>query len=362
MPIQIYRELLVPSFTKAQKARRDELVSMPANTTTPPHRRQAIDDLDQKLMCAPGGTIDGVAGFPALAAASGLIRANKQVHEEAMHIFFSCNTFVCLVDLGSTYYQYPYQIFDLPWHPSCMAKIRDLRLMVQDMIVPEQRARDRAVQVLKRHMTNTIQRIDTYCHSLSSLSIRYVSAYLGEIETTRREIDALLTHPRAKPVMLQRGTDHRIDTVKHSNFRSFFASQYNFADALCAMTRTLKSVDIGGDLPGEALNRIEAKFGLPLSTAGSTVGFQTHGAAVHEETGQSRDSLAELLRDMALRDPGNEFIADMARRTSNRPVYSPAVQAMLFGPPTAEELAAMGGGGGGRGARAARGGRGNRRG
>lgn len=334
---------------------------MPENAIPPTHRRQAIDDLDQKLMCSSGGTIDGVPGFRPLAAAAGLIRANKQINQEAMHIFYSCNTFICLVDLGSTYYQYPQQIFDIPFSTDSMAKIRDLRIMVQDLIVPEQPGRDRSVQILKRHMTNTIQRINTYCHNLSSFSVRYVSAYLGEIQQTRREIDALLTHPRAKPVMLERGTDHRIDTLTRSNFRSFFASQYNFTDAICAMTRSIKHFDISGDFPGEALNRIEIKFGIPLSIAGSTVGYQTVGAEVHEETGQSRDSLNDILQRMALRDPGNEHIADLLRQTSARPAYSPAVQAMLFGPPTAEELARFAGGGA-RGGRGGRSGRGSRRG
>jgi len=346
---QIYHELLVARFTKAQKARYDRAVATPQSAYPDPmYHRQAIVDLEQLLMCTPGGTIDGKSGFKPLADASGLLRANKQIWKEAISVFWSGNTFVSLIDAGSTYTGTA-QIFDVPVDPAHIAKIRHLRLVVQDLVVPEMRNRDMAVRLFQRNTRHMTRSIDTYCHNLESLTVHYVSAYMGQIQLMRRDIDALQTHPKAQPVMLQRGTDNRIDTLARSNFRTFFVNQFNFADAMSAMQRTVKHFDISGDLPGEVITRPETKFGTQSTVAdeeeAATTTADVHAQPPRErldnETGQRHNDSAAFFRDLAARNPEDEYMADLARRIANRPVYSPSIQAMLFGPPTPEEMAML---------------------
>ena len=341
--------MLVARFTKAQKARYDGVLARPRSAYPDPlYRRQAIDDLEQLLMCTPGGTIDGKRGFKPLASASGLLRTNKQVHREATTIFWSGNHFVSLIDVDSTYTGTA-QIFDVPVAPVHIAKIRNLRLVIQDLIVPEQQNRNIAVKVFKRNTLHMTRSIDTYCRNLNSLTVHYVSAYLGQIQLMRRDIDPLLTHPKAQPVMLQRGTDQRIDTLTRKNFSKFFEIQYIFADAMTSMQRTLKHFEVYGDLPGNVITRLETKFGKVMNrdaesdaSAANTSKTLQQRDRIDEKTGQRHNESAAIFRDLAARDPEDEYMADLARRIANRPLYSPSIQAMLFGPPTAAELARFG--------------------
>jgi len=76
-----------------------------------------------------------------------------------------------------------------------------------------------------------------------------------------------------------------------------------------------------------------------------------YGRNVNNETGQNSDGFAGFMRQMAANNPGDDFMADMANRLANQPMYSPTVQAMLFGSPTAQELANLGVGRGSAGGR-----------
>jgi hypothetical protein len=131
----------------------------------------------------------------------------------------------------------------------------------------------------------------------------------------------------------------------------------------------VKKFQIYGDLPGEVIERLTRKFSVATevapnnkksddhdsaattststsSTAKSTLATSSNASPASTEptvlprdpTGQSRNDIAEFVKsivDKNLEDKGMMKIADQLARM---PIRSREVKAMLFAPPTAEEL------------------------
>ena len=207
---------------------------------------------------------------------------------------------------------------------------------------------------MHQNLFGAVTNLNSLSVTLKSLKIQFVSCYEGEIERIRRNIDALLTHPRAAPVMVRRG-DGRIDTFKASNLRNFLANAFAIGDVFEDLHSGVDSFEVYGDFPTTVIDQLERKFGAasPESRAirESVEVAGIYGRNVNNETGQNSDGFAGFMREMVANNPGDDFMADMANRLANRPMYSPAVQAMLFGPPTAQELANLGVGRGSAGGR-----------
>jgi len=351
---QIYAELFVARLSPADSLEHARLV---ADTSGPSfHRYAQIHRFEiDKLSISPGTTLDGKGGFPQLVTARGLMLVNKQIHNEASSILYSQNTFLIAIhdiDLVAP----TTELFSHPASPAYLSKIQHVILMCMESVVAEAPGRARAVALVHQNLFGAVTNLNRLGVTLKSLRIHFVSCYTGEIERSRRNIDALLTHSRAAPVMVRRGVDGRIDTFKASNLRTFLANAFAIGDVLEDLHSGVNTFEVYGDFPTAVIDQLERKFGAasPESKAiRESVQFTgIYGRGVNDETGQNADTTAAFMRQMAARDPGNESVADMARRMSNRPMYSPAVQAMLFGPPTPEEIARMGGGrapGGGQG-------------
>ena len=350
---QIYAQLLVARLSPADSREHARLV---ADTSGPSfHRHAQVQRFElEKLAVAPGTTLDGRGGFPALLAARGLLSVNNQIHDEASTVLYSQNTFLLAVhdiDLFAP----TSQLFSHRASPTYLPKIQHVILLALESVVAEHPRRARAVALMHQNLFGVVTNLNSLGVTLKSFRIQFVSCYEGEIERTRRNIDALLTHPRAAPVMVRRG-DGRIDTFKADNLRTFLANAFAIGDVFEDLHTGVDTFEVYGDFPTTVIEQLERKFGAasPESKAirESVEVTGIYGRGVNNETGQNADTTAAFMRQMAARDPGNEFVADMARRMSNRPMYSPAVQAMLFGPPTLEEIARMGGRrapGGGRG-------------
>jgi len=250
---QIYRELLVAYIEPIDKTRFEALKLIPrVQFCSSVYSRHVLRSQVEQLL-------RGKSTFNPLKAASGFIRSSKQVHAEAMSIFWSDNHFLTLID-GTSRNVRLGQIFEVYVKPAELAQLRHLRVVVHDTTSFTQDNCDTEVRSLKREMVNVVKTIGIYCHHLRHLSVYYSSAYFGEVRVYCPDIDALLTHAGASYFMLQRVIDNIHDGVTRNNFRRLFANQYNLSDALCTILRHIEHFEIDGDLPSAIIDRIETHF------------------------------------------------------------------------------------------------------
>jgi len=82
---QIYAQLLVARLSPADSREHARLIADTSGRSF--HRHTQVQRFElEKLAIAPGTTLDGRRGFPALLAARGLLSVNKQIHDEASTI------------------------------------------------------------------------------------------------------------------------------------------------------------------------------------------------------------------------------------------------------------------------------------
>lgn len=138
------------------------------------------------------------------------------------------------------------------------------------------------------------------------------------------------------------------------------------------MNVPIKNFQIYGDLPGEVIERLNRKFGIgagakapsddkkpnnpgPKPTisvpASSTVTSPTAASSdtsspasakpatpARDPTGQSRNDLANFVKSIANKNPEDRKMMELADRLARIPIRSREVNAMLFAPPTPEEM------------------------
>jgi hypothetical protein len=131
----------------------------------------------------------------------------------------------------------------------------------------------------------------------------------------------------------------------------------------------VKNFQIYGDLPGEVIERLTRKFRVAAqvapddkksddqgpastsststaSTARSTPATSSNESPASPEpttlprdpTGQSRNDIAEFVKSIADNSPEDKGMMRIADQLARMPIRSREVKAMLFAPPTAEEL------------------------
>jgi hypothetical protein len=125
----------------------------------------------------------------------------------------------------------------------------------------------------------------------------------------------------------------------------------------------VKKFQIYGDLPGEVIERLNRKFGVGItptpdnkedsnrgpSTSSTTNSSPTTSSTAstpaspkpttpRDPTGQSRNDVAELVKGIADKNPEDEGMMRIANELARMPIRSREVNAMLFAPPTAEEM------------------------
>jgi hypothetical protein len=134
----------------------------------------------------------------------------------------------------------------------------------------------------------------------------------------------------------------------------------------------VKNFQIYGDLPGKVIERLTRKFGVgagakapsddqkpnnsgPKSTdsvpASSTATSPTAASSdtstpaspkpatpARDPTGQSRNDVADFIKSMAGKNPDDKKMMELADRLARIPIRSHEVKAMLFAPPTPEEM------------------------
>jgi hypothetical protein len=131
----------------------------------------------------------------------------------------------------------------------------------------------------------------------------------------------------------------------------------------------VKNFQIYGDLPGEVIERLTRKFRVAAettpddkksddqdpvpttstsasSTARSTPATSSNASPASPEptalprdpTGQSRNDIAEFVKGIADKNPGDKGMMRIADQLARMPIRSREVKAMLFAPPTPEEL------------------------
>lgn len=146
-------------------------------------------------------------------------------------------------------------------------------------------------------------------------------------------------------------------TFTHDNVRRFYTSGFDLADAFENLDIPVKNFQVYGDLPGEVIERLNRKFGVSADGGTSSDKNNDGGAAPassastssksasanptapdRDPTGQFRDNLADIVKNMVDKNPGNEKMAELADQLTRMPIRSREVNAMLFSPPTAEEL------------------------
>jgi hypothetical protein len=158
-------------------------------------------------------------------------------------------------------------------------------------------------------------------------------------------------------------------TFTHKNVRRFYKSGFDLGDALEGLSIPVKKFQVYGDLPGEVIERLNRKFGVgiavtPDNKEGSnegpvpTTSVSNSSAATsspaassnastpvsptpttpRDLTGQSRNHLADIAKGLADKNPEDEGMMKLANDFARMPIRSREVNAMLFAPPTPEEM------------------------
>ncbi|KAG9698284.1 hypothetical protein KCU95_g13409, partial [Aureobasidium melanogenum] len=355
---KVYEDLLVARYTPDQQAKHDSLTDLMNTISDRLGIRNSLDQLEERLMLSPGMPLWGVEGYQPLVNARGLLNANKQINEELTSTLFTKNTF--LIPVGEQFrYQITGQLFSYRLAPSSLAQIKHLVVSVSAHFHIKHPRHSDGVAALKHNFNHVVKSLNMLGNTLESLTIRFNSCFHGEAEELRAYIDPLLTNPTARPVQMLR-EDNTIFTFTHNNIRQFYTSGFDLGDAFEKLNTPVKNFKVYGDLPGEVVNRLNRKFGVaveagavphnndgnndggPLPAISKPPSSSTASAkptAPHcDPPGQSCNSLADIVKSMVEKNPGDQKMAELAERLARRPIRSREVNAMLFGPPTPEEL------------------------
>lgn len=157
-------------------------------------------------------------------------------------------------------------------------------------------------------------------------------------------------------------------TFTHNNVRQFYTSGFDLGDAFENLDIPVKNFQVYGDLPGEVIERLNRKFGvaaeagatpnnnnndngggpasatsIPASSAAASPGTPSSASAKptaphRDPTAQSRNSLADIVKSMVDKNPGDKKMAELVDQLTRIPIRNREVNAMLFAPPTPEEL------------------------
>jgi hypothetical protein len=153
-------------------------------------------------------------------------------------------------------------------------------------------------------------------------------------------------------------------TFTHKNVRRFYRSGFDLGDAFEGLSIPVKKFQIYGDLPGEVIDRLNRKFGVGVtgthtkkegsdrgptpatsSTATSSPAASNASTAAspkpttpRDPTGQSRNDVAHIAKSLADKNPEDKEMMKLADDLARMPIRSREVNAMLFGPPTPEEM------------------------
>jgi hypothetical protein len=131
----------------------------------------------------------------------------------------------------------------------------------------------------------------------------------------------------------------------------------------------VKNFKIYGDLPGEVIERLARKFriapevvpddkksndqgpapttststsssakSIPATSSNTSTASPEPTALPRDPTDQSRNGVAEFVKSIADKNPGDKGMMRIADQPARIPIRSREVKAMLFAPPTAEEL------------------------
>ncbi|KAH0155170.1 hypothetical protein KCU82_g10764, partial [Aureobasidium melanogenum] len=156
--------------------------------------------------------------------------------------------------------------------------------------------------------------------------------------------------------------DNTVFTFTHDNIRRFYTSGFDLGDAFEKLNIPVKHFEAYGDLPGEVIERLNRKFGVvagagatpddnndggpapapsvpATSTSPSSAAASAKPTAPHRDpTGQSCNNLADIVKGMVEKNPDDKKMAELAEQLTRMPIRSREVNAMLFAPPTPEEL------------------------
>jgi hypothetical protein len=142
-------------------------------------------------------------------------------------------------------------------------------------------------------------------------------------------------------------------TFTHRNVRRFYKSGFDLGDAFEGLNIPVKNFQIYGDLPGEVIERLTRKFrdavGAtpddkksddqdPATSSNVFPATPEPTALPRDPTGQSRNDVAEFVKSIADKNPGDKGMMKIVDQLARIPIRSREVKAMLFAPPTAEEL------------------------
>lgn len=340
--MQIYYELVVARFDSSQQKEYDDLLKARDEDYAFADRHQKLQELEDHLMLSPGVEYWGKVGFKLLVDVRGLLFANKQSYDEMLTTVFNKNAFV--VQISEHQSVESAGIFYYPIARTRIAQVQSLKIVIhQDTLLKDSR-RAQSCKHIKHNIGHVVHCLGHAGANLRSLSVLFITCYQGSIEQSRRDVDALFENEKAKPVALKR-SDGRIDCLDRQNVQAFFTSAFDIADTLCLLkgTSKLEHLTLHGDFPSKVIMQLEKHFGLSVETleklADSSTRTQAGVNGIDETTGQSRDTLAAVKWDMAMGDPTNTLLADMAAIAAKRPLWTPAVRAMMMAPPTADQMA-----------------------
>jgi len=306
-----------------------------------------MNALEEYLLVNPGWSHRTQGGFEPLASARGLMFANKQIYEEAIATLFSKNIF-SVTNSEEWRLNTPNHMFSEEINKTHMAKIQHLNIGIMSETPHDHHDYQKAVAILKHNMFHIVRDINSAKMNLKSLKVRYFSMYGGEAELMQREIDALLTHPRARPVRIERlnGTN---DVLFGADAKRFHVSGFDIGAALEKLNVPVERFRIFGDLPGAVVASVTKKFATAAARAEEEdrKAFKIPAppapdpTPLNPTTGQPHNA-SDFIVDYARRNPHDKSAQKMAREAAHMTIKSPKIMRMLMAPPTREEMERMG--------------------
>ncbi|CAD0089111.1 unnamed protein product, partial [Aureobasidium vineae] len=120
------------------------------------------------------------------------------------------------------------------------------------------------VNTIKRQLHDIVASLNYFDGSLNSLTVRYTSCFLGEVEDLRIDADGLATHMEARVIWVMDPRTNKMRSLNHTEMKQLYLHSANIADAFCALKTPVSNFRIFEDFSGPDLSRISHKFNVSV--------------------------------------------------------------------------------------------------
>lgn len=263
----VYEELLVARLNPEDQEKYDE-VKAGKGTFSDYVRANIIDGIEQQLCIMPGAL--ETKNYKFIAEASGLLRASKQINDEASRVLLGKNTFVILPEWERVH---PFWRCESPgcYPPQSpcyvffhnFQKIKHIYVIVQHKRALDDPKRALESANLEKNIKNMVRCILESGIKLHTLKVRYTSLFDGQIDAVRHNIeDKPAPGTTDNPTMLK-DCHGRYHYVKRAEVYQKIFCHGNILESLRCLKGIADNVQIRGDLPQAYMDKLTALLTAP---------------------------------------------------------------------------------------------------